>query len=253
MKAKMFFLVCVGVVALVAVLSAQGTSGLNAEYQTRAAALKPDDAPGHFELAMWCFEKELYDEMNAEADKLLDLDSGDTRAKYLKAVADFYVSGGFRPGTETTGGIGRESGPTRERGETSAPQPRASAFVADLTEEEIETFYSQYDQEAIGRFRRVFRTVLARDCATNECHGNKSTSGAFYLQTRNATNKENLAENFMAVDRYVERMRPDESPLLRMALAPAERHPGGPVYSSENDRRYVQLKQWVESLPGIWD
>lgn len=234
MKARVALLVCVVLVAVAAVLSAQNMV-LDAEFEKRVAALDAKDTQALFELAVEMLEKGQYPETRAAADRMLAVDAADTRALYLVKVADLYTSGGPKIAIEDTGG----------NGETV----RGKATMIDLSADEVAATYKVFGSQRMAEFRAIQNTILIRRCATRTCHGNTETSGAFYLKTKDLSDRKTLAENLQAVKNYVNELNPGGSRILSVTVAPTEEHPGGPVLRNTRDRLYQKLKRFVENMP----
>jgi len=237
MKARVAIGICVGLVVVAAVLTAQTPVLLDPAFESRLRALRPDDAQGHFDLAVSAFKDSLYDETKVAAGKLLALDKEDPRGKYLKAAAEYYDMAGV-----ADVGVVPPVQPDR-------PDRRVMPVAAVLTDEEVDTIMEKYG----AKFRTIQNTVLLRRCATRECHGNPDKSGAFYLKTARTSEPRTIAENFRAVERYVNVADKADSAILKKALAEPPEHPGGPVFRAERDPMYQRLKAWVDELPGLWD
>lgn len=244
MKARVAVLVCAGLVAVAAVLSAQSNVILNPDFEAKLNALDPSDAEGHFALAVSAFKDSLYEETKVAADRMLKIDAGDTRALYLKGAAEFYKSGKFKIDIAESD---KPNGDKKDGGLDREPQ------VITLSDEEVDRVYTEYGDKVMGEFRTLQSSVLLRRCATDKCHGNTATSGPFYLKTQNTTDRKVMAENFKSVERYVSRANKDASVILAKALAEPPEHPGGPVFRNARDASYVRLKNWVNSLPGLWN
>jgi len=264
MNPRLLVWASVVLVGVAAVLAAQVAGGSSAEYKTRAAALKDDDAAGHFALAKWALANGLYAEVAQEADKLLALDQGDERAKYLKKAAQFYVSGGGSsfleaepaqvtpPATEQPPATATDTTPTA--GDTTPPAPAGpkKGIVYQLTDDEAEAVFKEIGEPMVT-FQRTVLPILFTSCAGAKCHGGTDNGTEFYIETQRRTDRKTVAANFKSVDRYVDHTDLAKSRLLRMALAEKTNHPGGPVFRSNRDQAYQNLERWVKTLKeGIW-
>ena len=241
MKVRVALMVCAGLVAVVAVLSAQSNVVLDPQFESKLRALEPGDAQGHFKLALSAFKDNLYEEAKAAAAGLLALDKGDTRAVYLKGAAEFYQGGGFQPGAIVT-----TTTPTKPE------RPKTRPTVVDLTDEEVNQVYAGYGQARLNEFRGLQTAIFLRRCATDQCHGNPETSGRFLLKTKDANTRKTLAENFRMVKFYINDSNLATSRILSVTLDGPDKHPGGPVFRSERDAMYQRLKKWVEGFPGLF-
>jgi predicted esterase len=65
------------------ILGVERVATAEEEYRERAKALKPDDAQGHYQLALWCLEKDLKEQADAEARAALVADAGHEGAHRL--------------------------------------------------------------------------------------------------------------------------------------------------------------------------
>ena len=246
MKIRLLLWGGAALVAVAAVLGAQATPPLNEEYVRRAAALEDDDAQGHFDLAKWAFNRKLYTETALECDKLLALDSGDMRAKYLKKAAAFYKAGGEK------GFIPPENGDDGKKPDDSKKPEKKTAVVVDLEAEDVDAIFKD-EGNSMTAFRRTVHPLLLRSCARADCHGDAKINSEFYLKTQRKTDDKTIAENFRAIERYVNRGNLAESEILKIVLLPKDQHPGGPAFRDEREAGYQQLKTWVMSLKeGIW-
>ncbi|NLX59211.1 MAG: hypothetical protein GXY74_09000 [Phycisphaerae bacterium] len=264
MNPRLLVWASVVLVGVAAVLAAQVAGGSSAEYKTRVAALKDDDAAGHFELAKWALSNGLYAEVGQEADKLLALDQGDERGKYLKKAAQFYASGGassfleVEPAQVTPPAADRPpangTDTTPPAGDTTPPAPAGpkKAVVYQLTDEEAEAIFKEIGAPMVA-FQRTAQPILFSSCAGAKCHGGTDNGTEFYIETQRRTDRKTVAANFKSVDRYIDHSNLAKSRLLRMVLAEKTEHPGGPVFRSNRDQAYQSLEQWVKTLKeGIW-
>jgi len=237
MKARVAIGICAGLVVVAAVLTAQTPALLDPGFEAKLRALSPDDSQGLFNLGVSAFLDSQYDETKLIADKLLALDKEDPRAIYLKSAAEYHEKAGMVD-------VGVVPPVQEDR-----PDRRVGPVAAVLTDEEVDTIMEKYG----AKFRTIQNTVLLRRCATRECHGNSDKSGAFYLKTARTAEPRTIAENFRAVERYVNVADKADSTVLKKALAEPPEHPGGPVFRTERDPMYQRLKAWVDELPGLWD
>ncbi|MBN2582643.1 MAG: hypothetical protein JXL80_06210 [Planctomycetes bacterium] len=262
MKSQLLVWASVAVVGIASVLAAQATDP-SAEYKTRAAALKDDDASGHFELAKWALEQSLYSEVTQEANKLQALDQGDERAKYLKKAAQFYASGNFvLPAEESSetdvakqpdGTTADGNGTTTGDGTTTPPAggPK-KAIVYQLSDDEAAEIFKNVG-DPMQNFQVAVQPILIRSCARADCHGGTGNGTELYLEAQRRTDRKTVAANYKSLDRYINHTDLSKSRLLKIVLAEKSEHPGGPVFRSDRDAGYQRLKQWVESLKeGIW-
>jgi len=243
MKIRLLLWGSAALVAVAAVLGAQATAPLNGEYVTRAADLKDDDARAHFDLAKWAFDSKLYTETALECDKLLALDSGDMRAKYLKKAAAFYKAGGGKDFIPPENGDDDDGGKKPEK---------KTPIVVNLKAEEVDAIFMD-EGNSMAVFRRPVHPLLLRSCARAGCHGDAKINSEFYLKTQRKADNKTIAENFKAIERYINRGDLAESKILKIVLLPKDQHPGGPAFRNEREAGYQQLKSWVMSLKeGIW-
>lgn len=259
MKARGLFAVCVGLVAVAAVLSAQqapADSGFGAKLQAAG-----NDSAAVFKLAMEEFKAERYMETRQAAEKLLSIDTGDTRGQYLKQAAEFYGKGSYIAGVAipppveppvTPPGTPPVTPPVTPPGTPPvAPGGPKAANVISLTDAEVEAVYKDFGNQRMAQFKTLQNTLLLRRCATEVCHGNVDKSGAFYMKTQNAGDRKTVAENFKAMMNYVNNAKLADSRILAMAIAPREQHPGGPAMR-ERDAQYAELKNFITALPGLF-
>jgi len=238
-NSKWHLIALTALVVVAAIVGAQVAPLLSPEYESRAKTVKPDDAAGRFELGAWAFKQGLFQEAEIEADKLLALDKADQRGKYLKSAAEFYRTGKYGTVDVSAGTV------------VPPPPPRTGAVVFDLSDEEVDQLYRQLGDKRMTEFRELSKTWITPKCAAADCHGNPDKS-RFYLKTQNPLDKRTLAENVKSIEQFVNKLDLGSSRILLVALAPADKHPGGAVFRTENDPGYRALKAWVTGLPGMW-
>jgi hypothetical protein len=251
MKTRWFW--AVGLVLLVtgAWVAAQELQ-LDPEYVSRAAALRADDAAGHYDLAKWAVKKGLYHEAAAEADKMLALDGGDLRAKYLKQEAEHYGNGATAPAKPPEGEAASTATSAVATGDTVASGAAAPPAVVggSMSKDQVDQLYKTFEKN-VPEFRSTIQLLLVNKCGNDNCHGSSEHSGRFYLKKTALAERTTVAENFRAADAYVNPDSPEQSRLLVMSLAKKEVHKadGAPIFSNENDPGYKLLKAFVLKLP----
>jgi hypothetical protein len=241
------------------------------EYASRAAALKADDAAGHFELAKWALKKGLNREASAEADKLLALDSGDLRGKYLKQEAGYYQNGAAvavaAPVTAAvTAPVVAANSPDNAVSGTATSAAAASGSgeattvaaavkpTGPMTKDEVDKLYKTYEKN-IAEFRSAIQPLLVNRCGSDNCHGSSERAGRFYLSTKGLGERATIAENFRSMDRYIDHGTFANSRLLTMAVAKSDVHKTdkAPIIANENDAAYKALKAFLLKLPTAGD
>ncbi len=260
MKTKL--IMAVGLVLLVAgVWVAAQEMQLDQEYVSRAAALKAEDAAGHYDLAKWALKKGLNREASAEADKLLALDGSDLRGKYLKQAADYYQNGATAPAAVVTPPEGDAGNTATSATGVEAAGSGEPAVVAakvkpgePMTKDEVDKLYKTFDKN-MTEFRTTVQPVLVNRCGNENCHGGSEHLGRFYLRTKNLGDRATIAENFKSMDKYIDHNTFANSRLLAMAVAKNDVHKNdkAPIFANENDTGYKLLKAFIVKLPSAAD
>jgi hypothetical protein len=250
MKTRWFW--AVGLVLLVAgAWVAAQEMQLDPEYVNRTAALRTDDAAGHYDLAKWALKKGMYREASAEADKLLLIDGGDLRAKYLKQETDYYINGGTAPVKPAEGvAAGTATSAAVASGAVASGSAAPAVVGGPMSKEAVDQLYKTFDKNMM-EFKSTIQPLLVNKCGNDNCHGSADHSGRFYLKKTAVADRTTVAENFRAMDAYVNADSPERSRLLTMSLAKKDVHKAesAPVFTNENDPGYKLLKAFILKLP----
>jgi hypothetical protein len=190
---------------------------------------------------------------------LLALNSGDLRGKYLKQEAAYYQNGAPAPavavvkppeveaGSSATSAAGVEAAGSGEA--ATVPAAVVVKTAGPLTSEEVDKLYKAYAKN-MGEFKSTIQPLLVNKCGNENCHGSSDHAGRFYLQ-KNLGDRATIAENFKAMDRYIDHGTFENSRLLAMATAKSDVHKTekAPIVANENDSAYKLLKAFILKLP----
>jgi len=221
------------------------------------AAPRGDAARALYDQAKAALKGGQYDEARAAADKMLELDKDDLRAKYLKQAADYYQNGAAAQ-SATPPTVVAASTATSAVGVATAssgePSTVAAAQSGPMTKEEVDKLYKTFEKN-MTEFRGTIQSVLVNRCGNDNCHGNVGHAGRFYLINKNLGDRTTIAENFRAMDRYIDHTTFENSRLLMMAVAKSDVHPTdkAPILTNENDTTYKSLKAFILKLPNAAD
>ena len=218
-----------GLAALVgAAAMAAPTDAIRREYDRQIAATDMTKADQVFALARWCYQNELTDEALKHAIAAQKLAPDDLRPKYLiyalkRTAAEEEV---IQP-TETTAAVKPLSAP-------------------EVTEKQVDAIWDDETPKVMNDFREVQAMMLKR-CAAATCHGG-NPEAKFALAADSPDSRTTVVRNFLAVRVYVNREKPEESPLLTKPLGgKKEGHPER-VLAGKADGLYRKAAVWIDSL-----
>jgi len=191
------------------------------QYDKRNAELDRNNPDAIFELAKWAYQKGLKDEALKLAIEANAKAPDDVRPKFLV----WAVTEGDRAGEESPGA------------ETHA--------VAAISEDEVQAVFKREGAGPMNAFRRI-QGVLIASCARTGCHIAANPDAPFSLVTTATTTDKTLVQNFLAVNKYLDREKPDESPLLQMPLTGERNHPKR--FSAKTDPVFRSISAWINTL-----
>ncbi|NLF29858.1 MAG: hypothetical protein GX591_03100 [Planctomycetes bacterium] len=143
-------------------------------------------------------------------------------------------------------------------------KPPVARAIEMLTTSEAEDLRGDILIRTNPRFMTTFKTriwpMIARNCASAECHGSPEGAGRLRLFNARSRADELCFTNFLLLDafesgrgRMINRDYPARSLLLQFALPPdkalvAHPVPIRPLFRSADDRQYKLVDEWIRTL-----
>ncbi|HUW99552.1 MAG TPA: hypothetical protein VMY35_01130 [Phycisphaerae bacterium] len=193
------------------------------QYEQRLAQLDKNDPDAVYELAKWSYQNSLRDEAIKLAIEANSKAPDDVRPKFL--VYTITHAGQLKG--EVEGGEGAANIPT-------------------VSDDEVQRVLADEGADVIHRFRSV-QGVLFGLCASPGCHSVGNPNAPFVVVRLNATSDKTLVQNFLAINPYCDREKPDQSRLLTVPVAGPPTHPSRPIRSS-SEPVYRTIITWIDTL-----
>jgi len=216
-------------VAVVAVAQLNLQEALR-QYEQRLAQIDKNNPNALYDLAKWSYQNGLKDEALKLAIEANAKAPDDVRPKFLA----WAVTGAKLTAEETAGA------------ETPA--------VATISDDEVKAVFKREGAEAMNGFRRV-QSALISSCARTGCHTAGNPDAPFVLISLGATTDKTLVQNFLTINKYLDREKPDESRLLLKPFTGERKHPK--KFSSETDPVFRSISTWIDTLKTegqrLWD
>jgi hypothetical protein len=191
------------------------------QYEKRNGELDRNNPAAIYELAKWSYQNGLKDEALKLAIEANAKAPDDVRPKFLVwAVTAADLAG------EETGGEG-------------------IAAVVTISPEEVKAVLDHEGAAIIRRFREVQSMLLGR-CGTRACHGGGNPDAPFTLIHTGASTDKTLVRNFLAINKYLDREKPDKSQLLLKPLTGERNHPK--KFSAKTDPVFRNISTWIDTL-----
>ena len=188
------------------------------QYKAREAKVDKNSADQLYELAKWCFENKLPERAMAHALAAHAKAPEDVRPKYL-----IYVMAKGSEETVTT--------------------KKPTIKTPTISDEEVQGVFEREGKEAMRGFQEV-QGILLQRCA--KCHRDGEEKVKFFLIRQLPRSRKTLAQNFLIIEKYLDRENPEDSRLLQMPLRGEElgherviRSPTGPVFR--------KIVEWIKS------
>jgi hypothetical protein len=223
-----------GIVGLLGVaLAAVAQLGARAalmQYEQRLAQIDKNDPNALYDLAKWAYQNGLKDEALKLAIEANAKAPDDVRPKFLV----WAVTGADKAGEEPTG----------------EETPR----VPEISPDEIQAVIKREGAGAMNGFRRV-QSALISSCARTGCHIAGNPDAPFTLIHTGTSTDKTLVLNFLTINKYLDREKPDESRLLQMPLTGERNHPK--KFSAKKDPLFKSISAWIDTLKTegerLWD
>jgi hypothetical protein len=213
----------VGLLGVAVVAVAQlSMQAVRTQYDKRNAELDRNNPNAVFELAKWAYQNGLKDEALKLAIEANAKAPDDVRPKFLVYV--------ITHGGELTG---------EEAGGEETPA------VATISDDEVKAVFKREGAEAMNGFRRV-QSALISSCARTGCHTAGNPDAPFVLISLGATTDKTLVQNFLAINKYLDREKPAESRLLLKPLTGERKHPK--KFSATTDPVFRSISTWIDTL-----
>jgi hypothetical protein len=195
-------------------------------YEHRRSALQQPTADDHLALAEWCL---CYDLFSQAAEQLIAVRGLDARHPKLAVLER------------------RLAVASRTLDARSAHSPSAASESSAIRAiEQPKPFVGEVTSEAVERFARKVQPILVNNCTNAGCHRSNG-SQSFQLDRallHDMGNRRSTQQNLAAVLALVDRERPQESPLLKVARTD---HGGmtRPIFGPRQHLQFQQLVEWV--------
>jgi len=207
-------------VAVVAVAQLNLQAALR-QYEQRLAQIDKNDPNALYDLAKWAYQNGLKDEALKLAIEANAKAPDDVRPKFLA----WAVTAANLTGEETAGA------------ETPA--------VATISDDEVQAVLKREGAGVMNGFRRV-QGALISSCARTGCHIAENPDAPYTLVTTATSTDKTLVQNFLAINKYLDREKPDESRLLLKPLTGEGKHPK--KFSAKTDPLFKSIRTWIDSL-----
>ena len=208
-------------VAAVAQLSMQAA---RMQYEKRNGELDRNNPDAVYALAKWAYQNGLKDEALKLAIEANAKAPDDVRPKFLV----WALSGAGLTEEGTAGDAGTPA-------------------VATIPEDEVQDVLKREGAGPMNGFRRV-QSALISSCARTGtgCHIAGNPDAPFSLITTATSTDKTLVQNFLAINKYLDREKPDESRLLLKPLTGEGNHPK--KFSAKTDPLFKSIRTWIDSL-----
>ena len=214
-----------------------GGGDLEPQYQDRLAKLDKNDADAVYALAKWCYENGLNDYAKTHAVEAHKKNPDDVRPKVLI----YFLTRDEAVPDDGTGG---------NEPDIVSPQPKVT-----VTDERVAAVIEKEGIQAINQFKNI-QGILLQRCATPRCHGGTEAGKLAIIRTR-ATDRKTVIQNFLAVNKYVNREDPPKSALLQKPLAGEDGGHPVKVFKNDSEAIFQKIVAWIKTLKTegamIWD
>ena len=148
------------------------------------------------------------------------------------------------------------------------PAEKRLAYILDHAEDDwkiLDDVEIRIDPKVFQTFRRRVWPLVAKSCASSNCHGAAKGKGKLKLLPVSTSDSLGLYTNFLILDLYatkngsmISRDVPERSLLMEYGLPEKlaqAKHPGdkkkakrSPIFRNTKDVRYVAVRKWIDSL-----
>jgi hypothetical protein len=228
-------LAAVGLAGAAVIVAAQGgAADLDEQYKQRLAKVDPKKAEDLVGLAKWCYQVDLTGQASAHALEALALAPDDVRAKYIVYAAQLTGGG--------DGGAG--------------PDVATGGAKVTITQKDADGIYAREGETQMTRFKNQVQGMLFVRCAMPQCHGG-AKEAKYVIVRQGPGSRRTIAQNFQAINTYIDREKPDESRLLLKPLkGPEAGHPRRAI-TGTTDPTYKAMLDWIKTLKTqgamLWD
>jgi len=144
---------------------------------------------------------------------------------------------------------------------------RRLAYILDYAEDDwglLDDIEIRGDPRVFQTFRKRVWPLVAKNCASSNCHGGRKGKGQLKLLNVSTSDSRALYTNFLILDLYakkagrmISRDIPNRSLLMEYGLPEKYaqvKHPGDkkakrkPIFRDTKDPRYVVVGKWIDSL-----
>lgn len=201
-------------------------------YRRKRAAIRAGSVQDHVELAEWCLRHEM---LEAASRELADAAAADPSHPMIPLLARrLEVARQPLPAAPVVQG---------------AAGPAAQGGVDGPSVEDLEAVVRAMPPGTLGEFSDTIQPMLLDRCASGACHGPRAASRLRFWRPPpgKPLSKRMTQHNLYAAMQYVDRSRPEASPLLRVPTAPhatAEQA----IFLERDAEKYARLVAWVQRL-----
>jgi len=197
-------------------------SSLEEAYQFRKRYSPCQCALDHIQLAQWCQRQGLLESASRELAEAKRLDSLHPMIPLLERRLQ-----AMREGVEPR-------------------QPIAMTAIHREPEDELDHLVRKLPSGTMESFTQTIQPMLMNHCMTSGCHG-PGASKTFSLTRVSAggvTSRRITQRNLQTVLQWIDRNKPEASPLLAIPLR-AHGNAKGPIFTDRQTAQYQQLQDWV--------
>ena len=212
-------------VAMVAVaqFSDRDTAG---QYKSRLAEIDKEDPEALYALAKWCYQNNLMEEAMEHALAAHEKVPEDVRPKYLI----FAITQAHKA----------------EEKEKTSQETGTAVATTTISDKQIQEVIELEGADVIRQFKTLQGILIAR-CGSAKCHSSENPGAPFVLIRQDAGSDKTAVQNFLAINRYLNREEPAKSPFLAAPLAGPPTHPTRAI-RGEEDPVFEKIRAWIDSL-----
>jgi len=205
-------------------IAVEATSLPDAYELLRKGLQSPDQIDGHLELATWCMREGLHSQATSELLVALQINPKDPRIDQISRQLDYVVSAKSATAKKTEA-------------------PKATTVA---TAEELDLLARSMPKEAVEQFTSSVQMLLLNRCGTAHCHDTNSKSALRLMRPAKGERfwRRMTLRNLHSAKGQIDNTRPQESPLLKMAVTP---HGGSSTaaFQDKDGQQLATLMAWV--------
>ena len=196
-------------------------------YRRKRSGIRVGNAEDHIQMAQWCQQQGLLGAAAAELAEAMAADPGNRMIPYLERRLKMAME------------------PAKHLVASAKPADRGP------TADDLDRLTRSMPPGTVETFTTTVQPLLMNHCATAECHGLQSTAEFRLMRVHpgSPTSRRLTQRNLYAALKYLDRQRPEASPLL---TAPIRPHGTAPkeVFADKDAAQYRLLVQWASAVVG---